>query len=171
MRLLFPFMRHESRTHHKLVLSSFLFSLFLSETGPNRLTVGKIYGGMLILENWKQTKFSALTGFRKLMPVNNKQPLMSYSSRNSMHFQNGDALAEMMTDPNMMSMMNGGLEAGDLIKSPPNNNKSGKSRKKSSAGNVPPAIVSKSNDLVQNYLNTLEDPFIIEEEVDRRPPR
>lgn len=29
------------------------------ETGPNKLTVGKIFGGMLILENWKLTKFSA----------------------------------------------------------------------------------------------------------------
>ena len=27
------------------------------ETGPNKLTVGKIFGGMLILENWKLTKF------------------------------------------------------------------------------------------------------------------
>ena len=34
--------------------------LIFPETGPNRLTVGKIYGGMLILENWKQTRFSGL---------------------------------------------------------------------------------------------------------------
>ena len=27
------------------------------ETGPNKLTVGKIFGGMLILENWKLTRF------------------------------------------------------------------------------------------------------------------
>ena len=26
-------------------------------TGRGRLTVGKIYGGLLILDNWKQTKF------------------------------------------------------------------------------------------------------------------
>ena len=29
----------------------------LSEIGKGRLTVGKIYGGLLILENWKATKF------------------------------------------------------------------------------------------------------------------
>ena len=27
------------------------------ETGPGKLTVGKIYGGMLILENWKLSRF------------------------------------------------------------------------------------------------------------------
>ena len=27
------------------------------EIGKGRLTVGKIYGGLLILENWKATKF------------------------------------------------------------------------------------------------------------------
>ena len=47
-----------------------LFFGLLSETGPNKLTVGKIYGGMLILENWKQTRFSALPAVRKMMPVN-----------------------------------------------------------------------------------------------------
>ena len=39
--------------------------LCVSETGPNRLTVGKIYGGMLILENWKQTRFTAIPAPRK----------------------------------------------------------------------------------------------------------
>eukprot|EP00094_Tigriopus_californicus_P013635 TCALIF_13192-PA protein Name:"Similar to CAC Voltage-dependent calcium channel type A subunit alpha-1 (Apis mellifera)" AED:0.16 eAED:0.16 QI:0/0.61/0.47/0.84/0.77/0.89/19/0/1097 len=42
-----------------------------AETGPNKLTVGKIYGGMLILENWKQTKFTALpppSSFKKALP-------------------------------------------------------------------------------------------------------
>ncbi len=38
------------------------------ETGPNKLTVGKIFGGMLILENWKLTKFSAMPP-RKNLPV------------------------------------------------------------------------------------------------------
>lgn len=27
------------------------------ETGPGKLTVGKVYGGMLILENWKLSRF------------------------------------------------------------------------------------------------------------------
>ena len=32
-------------------------SLFVSDIGKGRLTVGKIYGGLLILENWKSSKF------------------------------------------------------------------------------------------------------------------
>ena len=34
--------------------------LSLLEIGKGKLTVGKIYGGLLILENWKQTKFGGL---------------------------------------------------------------------------------------------------------------
>ena len=30
------------------------------EIGKGKLTVGKIYGGLLILENWKTTKFGKL---------------------------------------------------------------------------------------------------------------
>ncbi|XP_040581847.1 voltage-dependent calcium channel type A subunit alpha-1 isoform X6 [Lepeophtheirus salmonis] len=37
------------------------------EIGKGRLTVGKIYGGLLILENWKATKFGK-------MPMNDAQP-------------------------------------------------------------------------------------------------
>ena len=36
-----------------------MFKFFL-EIGKGRLTVGKIYGGLLILENWKTTKFGRL---------------------------------------------------------------------------------------------------------------
>lgn len=43
-------------------------SSIVSETGPNKLTVGKIFGGMLILENWKLTKFSGMPP-RKHLPV------------------------------------------------------------------------------------------------------
>ena len=32
-------------------------SFIFPEIGKGRLTVGKIYGGLLILENWKATKF------------------------------------------------------------------------------------------------------------------
>ena len=32
-------------------------SIYILEIGKGRLTVGKIYGGLLILENWKATKF------------------------------------------------------------------------------------------------------------------
>ena len=39
--------------------------VLFAETGPSRLTVGKIYGGMLILENWKQTRFTAIPAPRK----------------------------------------------------------------------------------------------------------
>jgi hypothetical protein len=34
--------------------------LFIAEIGKGRLTVGKIYGGLLILENWKATKFGKI---------------------------------------------------------------------------------------------------------------
>merc|ERR1719325_424669 len=30
------------------------------DIGKGKLTVGKIYGGLLILENWKQTKFGTV---------------------------------------------------------------------------------------------------------------
>lgn len=32
----------------------------IAEIGKGRLTVGKIYGGLLILENWKATKFGKM---------------------------------------------------------------------------------------------------------------
>ena len=32
----------------------------ISEIGKGKLTVGKIYGGLLILENWKTTKFGRI---------------------------------------------------------------------------------------------------------------
>ena len=35
-------------------------SFYFSEIGKGKLTVGKIYGGLLILENWKTTKFGRL---------------------------------------------------------------------------------------------------------------
>ena len=34
--------------------------LIFIEIGRGRLTVGKIYGGLLILENWKATKFGKM---------------------------------------------------------------------------------------------------------------
>jgi hypothetical protein len=36
------------------------FLLLLSELGTMKLTVGKIYGGLLILENWRQTRFGKI---------------------------------------------------------------------------------------------------------------
>ena len=36
-----------------MTFQNFLFS----DIGKGRLTVGKIYGGLLILENWKASKF------------------------------------------------------------------------------------------------------------------
>ena len=41
----------------------------LSVTGPNKLTVGKIYGGMLILENWKQTRFAGMPVLKQQMKL------------------------------------------------------------------------------------------------------
>jgi len=41
-----------------------------AETGPNKLTVGKIFGGMLILENWKLTRFgTTMSTAHKSLPV------------------------------------------------------------------------------------------------------
>ena len=41
-----------------------------AETGPNKLTVGKIFGGMLILENWKLTRFgTTMSTTLKSLPV------------------------------------------------------------------------------------------------------
>ena len=39
------------------VMNCTYVSLVVTEIGKGRLTVGKIYGGLLILENWKATKF------------------------------------------------------------------------------------------------------------------
>ena len=44
------------------------------ETGPNKLTVGKIFGGMLILENWKLTRFMPIpTKGKPTLPVSIKK--------------------------------------------------------------------------------------------------
>lgn len=40
----------------------------ISEIGKGKLTVGKIYGGLLILENWKTTKFGRIPNSQR--PVN-----------------------------------------------------------------------------------------------------
>ncbi len=61
-----PSLRATPRTK---VYPFFYLPFSLAETGPNRLTVGKIYGGMLILENWKMTRFAALPPARKGLPV------------------------------------------------------------------------------------------------------
>ena len=39
---------------------------FLLDIGKGKLTVGKIYGGLLILENWKQTKFGHMASSQKV---------------------------------------------------------------------------------------------------------
>ena len=39
------------------------------ETGPGKLTVGKVYGGMLILENWKLSRFGQGFGTTKHIAV------------------------------------------------------------------------------------------------------
>jgi len=56
---------------------------FLAETGPNKLTVGKIFGGMLILENWKLTRFgtTASSTFKHL-PVTIYNVLLDPEGKN-----------------------------------------------------------------------------------------
>ena len=41
------------------------------ETGPGKLTVGKVYGGMLILENWKLSRFGQGFGNKNNSHTNN----------------------------------------------------------------------------------------------------
>ena len=43
--------------------------LIFAETGPSKLTVGKIFGGMLILENWKLTRFTQNPHKKSFVPV------------------------------------------------------------------------------------------------------
>ena len=42
-----------------MIVSTYILFIF-TEIGRGRLTVGKIYGGLLILENWKATKFGKM---------------------------------------------------------------------------------------------------------------
>ena len=42
-----------------MIVSIYTFYIY-TEIGRGRLTVGKIYGGLLILENWKATKFGKM---------------------------------------------------------------------------------------------------------------
>ena len=43
-----------------------IFNISLPVTGPGRLTVGKLYGGILIYEIWKTTRFSNLEILAKM---------------------------------------------------------------------------------------------------------
>ncbi len=43
----------------------FIFSIFSSETGRGKLTVGKLYGGILIYDCWKKTKFGQIEVLRQ----------------------------------------------------------------------------------------------------------
>ena len=38
---------------------------FFADTGRGKLTVGKLYGGILIHENWRNTKFNCIEELRK----------------------------------------------------------------------------------------------------------
>ncbi|XP_040575808.1 voltage-dependent calcium channel type A subunit alpha-1 isoform X2 [Lepeophtheirus salmonis] len=107
-----------------------------SETGPNKLTVGKIFGGMLILENWKITKFGSTPVTKKNLPNGDaglnptKSSLEKSCSRKS--------------DPTTPTA--GG---GTATKSSGTNTKSkGKNSK----------LKNKRDDMVEKYLNTLEPP-------------
>ncbi len=49
------------------------------DTGPGKLTVGKVYGGMLILENWKLSRFGQGFPTIKHMSVRNiKSPFFNH---------------------------------------------------------------------------------------------
>ena len=55
-------------TPHSLLpfLSNKILTFPFSVTGPGRLTVGKLYGGILIYEIWKTTRFSNLEILAKM---------------------------------------------------------------------------------------------------------
>ena len=42
---------------------------FLTDIGKGKLTVGKIYGGLLILENWKASKFGNIPASQKVRHI------------------------------------------------------------------------------------------------------
>ena len=48
------------------------------DTGPGKLTVGKVYGGMLILENWKLSRFGQGFNTNKGLPVSLVTPELSF---------------------------------------------------------------------------------------------
>ena len=50
------------------------------DTGPGKLTVGKVYGGMLILENWKLSRFGQGFNTNKGLPVSLVTPVLSFST-------------------------------------------------------------------------------------------
>ena len=52
--------------YHQLGNYCRLFSICLySATGTGHLTVGKLYGGILIHDNWRKTKFGQIEELRK----------------------------------------------------------------------------------------------------------
>ena len=56
-----------------------------AETGPNKLTVGKIFGGMLILENWKLTRFgTTMSTTLKSLPVGFDDTFMGLHENSSL---------------------------------------------------------------------------------------
>ena len=75
------------------------------DTGPGKLTVGKVYGGMLILENWKLSRFGQ--GFN----TNNDVP---YSQSNG-GGHNGVCLRMKDTAATMKSSLVTGDRTGDSV--------------------------------------------------------
>jgi hypothetical protein len=72
-----PMRKAVHRSPNKLWRSNFIFNLwfllsykhmflFFAVTGPGKLTVGKLYGGILIYEIWKTTRFSNLEILAKM---------------------------------------------------------------------------------------------------------
>lgn len=63
------------------------FAIWFLEIGKGKLTVGKIYGGLLILENWKQSKFGN-SPMRKVKPSYYIRQVVG-KKRSFSSFQNG----------------------------------------------------------------------------------
>ena len=50
---------------HSLPIKPLYFLFCFPETGTGHLTVGKLYGGILIYDNWKKTKFGQIEELRQ----------------------------------------------------------------------------------------------------------
>jgi hypothetical protein len=69
------------KEHFSLALVKIQLSPSSLEIGKGKLTVGKIYGGLLILENWKTTKFGRIPSSQRPVSGNPRT-----SSRQLLYF-------------------------------------------------------------------------------------
>ena len=54
----------------------------IKATGTGHLTVGKLYGGILIHDNWRKTKFGQIEELRKQVNIHFNRKTIRYILRN-----------------------------------------------------------------------------------------